>query len=78
MKNLKRILAAALVLAMALTAAACHPKDEIAVSEYIYEVFKKAGYFDGVTYNKAEDGSQTPVYSKISGYDDLLGRQIIL
>lgn len=32
MKNLKRILAAALVLAMALTAAACHPKDEIAVT----------------------------------------------
>ena len=53
-------------------------KNEIAVSEYIYEVFKKAGYFDGVTYNKAEDGSQTPVYSKISGYDDLLGRQITL
>lgn len=32
MKNLKRILATALVLAMALTAAACHPKDEIAVT----------------------------------------------
>ena len=32
MKNLKRMLAAALVLAMALTAAACHPKDEIAVT----------------------------------------------
>ena len=31
-----------------------------------------------MTYNKAEDGSQTPVYSKISGYDDLLGRQITL
>lgn len=31
MKNVKRILAAALVLVMALSAAACHPKDEVAV-----------------------------------------------
>ncbi|MGN0492949.1 MAG: hypothetical protein ACI4F7_04805 [Acutalibacteraceae bacterium] len=31
MKNVKRILAAALVLVMAMSAAACHPKDEVAV-----------------------------------------------
>lgn len=31
MKNVKRIFAAALVLVMALTVAACHPKDEVAV-----------------------------------------------
>ncbi len=31
MKNIKRILAAALVLVMAVSAAACHPKDEVAV-----------------------------------------------
>lgn len=31
MKNIKRILAAALVLVMAMSAAACHPKDEVAV-----------------------------------------------
>lgn len=31
MKNIKRIFAAALILVMALTVAACHPKDEVAV-----------------------------------------------
>ena len=31
MKNVKRVFALALVLVMALTVAACHPKDEVAV-----------------------------------------------
>lgn len=53
-------------------------KDEIAVSEYIFEVFKKAQYFDGVTYNKAKDGTQTPVYQKINSYNDLIGKTITL
>ena len=39
-------------------------KDEIAVSDYIFEVFKKAQYFDGKTFNTAKDGTKTPVYTK--------------
>ncbi len=53
-------------------------KDEIAVSEYIFEIFKKAQYFDGVTFNKANDGTQTPVYQKINGYNDLIGKTVTL
>ena len=53
-------------------------KDEIAVSEYVFEIFKKAQYFDGVTYNKASDGTQTPVFQKINSYDDLIGKTITL
>lgn len=53
-------------------------KDEIAVSEYVFEIFKKAQYFDGVTYNKAADGTQTPVYQKITAYNDLIGKTITL
>lgn len=53
-------------------------KDEIAVSEYIFEIFKKAEYFDGVTFNKAKDGTQTPVYQKITEYNDLIGKTITL
>lgn len=53
-------------------------KDEIAVSEYVFEIFKKAQYFDGVTYNKGADGTQTPVYQKINSYDDLIGKTITL
>ena len=53
-------------------------KDEIAVSEYVFEIFKKAQYFDGTTYNKAADGTQTPVYQKITAYNDLIGKTITL
>lgn len=49
-------------------------KDEIAVSEYIFEIFKKAQYFDGVTY----DGNQKPVYHNIENYEDLIGKIITL
>ena len=49
-------------------------KDEIAVSEYIFEIFKKAQYFDGVTY----DGNQKPVYRNIENYEDLIGKTITL
>lgn len=49
-------------------------KDEIAVSDYIFEVFKKAQYFDGKTYNTAKDGTKTPVYTKINAYTDLIGK----
>ncbi|MEE1006692.1 MAG: ABC transporter permease, partial [Acutalibacteraceae bacterium] len=53
-------------------------KDEIAVSEYVFEIFKKAQYFDGTTYNKAADGTQTPVYQKVTAYNDLIGKTITL
>lgn len=43
-------------------------KDEIAVSEYIYEVFKKAGYTDGTA----------SVYEKINSYTDLLEKTLTL
>ena len=50
-------------------------KDEIAVSDYIFEVFKKAQYFDGKTFNTAKDGTKTPVYTKINAYTDLIGKK---
>ena len=53
-------------------------KDEIAVSEYVFEIFKKAEYFDGVTYNTAKDGTKTPVYQKINEVNDLIGKTITL
>lgn len=53
-------------------------KDEIAVSEYIFEIFKKAQYFDGVTLKKAADGTQTPVYQAINSYNDLIGKTVTL
>lgn len=53
-------------------------KNEIAVSDYVFEVFKKAQYFDGKTYNTAKDGTKTPVYTKINNYNDLLGKVINL
>lgn len=53
-------------------------KDEIAVSEYIFEIFKKAQYFDGVTLKKAADGTQTPVYQTINSYNDLIGKTVTL
>lgn len=51
-------------------------KDEIAVSDYIFEVFKKAQYFDGKTFNTAKDGTKTPVYTKINAYTDLIGKKL--
>lgn len=53
-------------------------KDEIAVSKYIFEIFKKAQYFDGVTLKKAADGTETPVYQAINSYNDLIGKTITL
>ena len=53
-------------------------KNEIAVSDYIYEVFKKAQYFDNKTYNTAKDGTKTPVYTKIGTGTDLIGKKLTL
>lgn len=52
-------------------------KNEIAVSEYIFEVFKKAEYFDGKTF-KTEKDVQTPVYQKISRVEDLIGKELVM
>ncbi len=53
-------------------------KNEIAVSEYIFEVFKKANYFDGKTYTKTKDGGKKPVYQTVNSYEDLIGKTIKL
>ena len=53
-------------------------KDEIAVSEYVFEIFKKAQYFDGTTFKKAADGTETPVYQAINSYNDLIGKTVTL
>ena len=53
-------------------------RDEIAVSEYIFEIFKKAEFFDGETYNTAKDGTKTPIYQKINEVNDLIGKTITL
>ncbi len=49
-------------------------KNEIAVSEYVLETFKKAGYFDGVSYTVNSDGTQTPNYQTINTAEDLVGK----
>lgn len=46
-------------------------RDEIAISEYIFEVFKKAKYSDG-TYNKNGDKNT----AEIKSYLDILGKKI--
>lgn len=53
-------------------------KNEIAVSEYIFEVFKKAQYFDGKTYAKDKSGIEKPVYVSIVNYGDLVGKTLSL
>lgn len=51
-------------------------KNEIAISDYIFETFKKAGYFDGKTYTKNAKGEQKPVYTKINSYGDIIGNEL--
>ena len=53
-------------------------KNEIAVSKYVFEIFKKAQYFDGVTFTQQKDGSKTPVYIAVNNYSDLLGKTLTL
>lgn len=53
-------------------------KDEIAVSEYVYEVFKKAGYTDGKSFKTNEKGETVAVYETISSFNDLLNKQITI
>lgn len=50
-------------------------KNEIAVSKYIFEVFKKTQYTDGVPV-KDSKGKETLVYNDIKDYSDLLDKTI--
>ena len=51
--------------------------NEIAVSEYIFEVFKKAKYTDG-TLVKDANGKETLQYTDINNYNDLIGKTVTL
>lgn len=51
--------------------------NEIAVSEYIFEVFKMAKYTDG-TLVKDANGKETLKYTEINSYNDLIGKTITL
>lgn len=53
-------------------------KNEIAVSEYIFEVFKRAQYFDGKTYINDKSGIEKPQYIKIINYGDLVGKTLTI
>lgn len=50
-------------------------KDEIAVSEYVLEIFKKAKYTDG-TLSVSENGTAKLKYSKIEKAEDLVGKKL--
>lgn len=52
-------------------------KNELAISEYIFEVFKKANYTDG-TLIKNADGKEVIDYKQINTYSDMLGKKIKL
>ena len=51
-------------------------KDEIAISEYMYEIFKKAKYTDGTTKIKNEKGEEVLKYYEVNDYLDILGKYI--
>ena len=51
--------------------------NEIAVSEYIFEVFKKAKYTDG-TLVKDANGKETLQYTDVNNYNDLIGKTVNL
>ena len=53
-------------------------KNEIAVSEYVLETFKKAQYFDGVTFTTEKDGTKKPVYQTVQKAEDLIGKELTL
>lgn len=50
-------------------------KNEIAISEYIFEVIKKAGYTDG-TLEESADGNHKTKYIDIKSYSDLIGKTL--
>lgn len=50
-------------------------KNEIAVSDYIFEIFKKAQYTDG-TLGKDSNGNEVVIYNDVKNYSDLLNKVI--
>lgn len=52
-------------------------KNEIAISEYIFEIFKKANYSDAQLVTKL-DGSQGYLYSAVNTYEDIIGKKLNL
>ncbi len=51
-------------------------KNEIAVSEYIFEVFEKMTYTDAQTFVKDKKGENSLKYIEIENYTDLIGKTI--
>jgi len=52
-------------------------KNEIAISEYVFEIFKKASYSDGAVVTLL-DGKQGYLYNEIKTYEDIIGKKIKL
>lgn len=52
-------------------------KDEIAISEYVFEVFKKSKYSDGLLYTDTS-GKQEYKYVTVSNYSDIIGKTLEL
>ena len=52
-------------------------KNEVAISEYIFEIFKRAKYTDGSTYIDSK-GKTAVKYWDIKNYSDILGKEISL
>lgn len=52
-------------------------KNEIAVSTYIFQTFRLAGYSDG-TYSAAENGDPAFTYTPVQYYDDMIGKKLQL
>lgn len=50
-------------------------KNEIAISEYVFEIFKKAKYTDGAPLNPNAEELKFK-YTEINSYDDILGKTI--
>ena len=50
-------------------------KNEIAISEYIFEIFKKSKYTDGKT-NDSKTGKL--IYTEISEYGDMVGKTLLI
>ena len=51
-------------------------KNEIAISEYVFELFKKAGYANTVLQKPSKEGKYT--YQAINGYSDIIGKTLNL
>lgn len=52
-------------------------KNEIAISTYIFQTFRQAGYSDG-GYSVGEDGNVAFNYIPVQYYDDMVGKKLML